>query len=250
MWVQAAECRPGNRAVVHHIIAFARGGRRENNDGFGGIGEQITGTAPGDPPLILPADTAVKIPAGSDVVFQMHYTPTGKEETDRSQIGLIYYKGEAPPKNIAHIRPILNMSFTIPPGESNHEVKSSFTFPRDVTLLGLMPHMHVRGKDFQYRATYPDGKSEILLSVPSYDFNWQSSYHFTEALKAPAGTKIDCLAHFDNSADNRANPDPTKTVKWGDQTWEEMMIGWVTYMVPNSATTESQPVKEARLTKP
>ena len=256
MWVQAAECRPGNRAVVHHIIVFARGEKserrekREDHDGFGRIGEHISGTAPGDPPLMLPPGVAVKIPAGSDLVFQVHYTPTGKVETDRSQIGFILYKGEMPPKRIAHTRPILNVAFQIPAGEANHEVKSSFTFPRDVTLLGLMPHMHLRGKDFLYRATYPDGKSEILLSVPSYDFNWQGSYRFTEPLKAPAGTKIDCLAHFDNSADNRANPDPTKTVRWGDQTWEEMMIGWVTYIVPNSGATESEPVKEARLTQP
>lgn len=252
MWVQAAECRPGNRAVVHHIIVFAKGEKsekRESNEGFGRIGEHISGTAPGDPPLMLPPGVAVKIPAGSDLVFQMHYTPTGKVETDRSQIGFIYYKGEMPPQKVAHTRPILNFSFEIPPGEANHEVESSFTFERDVTLLGLMPHMHLRGKDFLYRATYPDGKSEILLSVPSYDFNWQGSYRFNEPIKAPAGTTIDCLAHFDNSADNRANPDPTKTVTWGDQTWEEMMIGWVTYIVPNAAT-ESQPVKEARLGEP
>jgi len=247
MWVQAAECRPGNRAVVHHIIVFARGQKNENDEP---IGQHITGTAPGDPPLMLPPGVAVKISAGSDLVFQMHYTPTGKVEKDRSQVGFIFYKGEMPPKSIAHTRPILNMGFEIPPGEPNHEVKSSFTFHRDVVLLGLMPHMHLRGKDFLYRATYPDGRSEILLSVPSYDFNWQGNYHFTEAVSAPEGTKIDCLAHFDNSADNRANPDPTKTVTWGDQTWEEMMIGWVTYVTPNVPAADDEPVKEARLSEP
>jgi len=136
------------------------------------------------------------------------------------------------------------------PNDPNYETKATHEFKEDVTLLDLTPHMHLRGKDFLYRATYPDGRSEILLSVPSYDFNWQGSYRFTEPLSAPAGTKIDCLAHFDNSADNRANPDPTKTVSWGDQTWEEMMIGWVTYIVPNSGAAESQPVKEARLSEP
>ena len=113
-----------------------------------------------------------------------------------------------------------------------------------------MPHMHLRGKDFLYRATYPDGRSEILLSVPSYDFNWQGNYNFTEPVSAPAGTKIDCLAHFDNSADNRANPDPTKKVRWGDQTWEEMMIGWVTYVTPSLAAASNQPGKDERSSVP
>ncbi len=247
MWIQAAECRPGNRAVVHHIIVFARDSKKENNEG---IGEFVTGTAPGDPPLILPPGVALKISPGSELVFQMHYTPTGKVEKDRSQMGFIFYKGAMPPKGIAHTRPVLNMSFEIPPGEPNHEVKSSYTFERNVVLLGLMPHMHLRGKDFLYRATFPDGRSEILLSVPSYDFNWQGNYNFTEPVSAPAGTKIDCLAHFDNSADNRANPDPSRKVRWGDQTWEEMMIGWVTYVVPSLPDGGSQPVKDARLSVP
>ena len=118
----------------------------------------------------------------------------------------------------------------MPAGDSDDGVKASYAFREDVTLLTLMPHMHLRGKDFIYRATFPDGRKETLLSVPGYDFNWQNTYRFAEPPKVPRGTRIDCVAHFDNSAENPANPDPDKTVRWGDQTWEEMMIGWVGYM--------------------
>ncbi len=228
VWIQAAEARPGNRAVVHHIIVSSRDpkakgrGRRR--------GSSVCGTAPGDPPLILPPGVAKKIPAGSVLRFQMHYTPTGKVEKDRSEVGLVLYKGEMPPRRIATSKGIMNFRFKIPAGDPNYEVKSRYTFKQDALLLTLMPHMHLRGKDFQYRATYPDGRSEILLSVPGYDFNWQNTYRFTTPVSAPKGTRIDCVAHFDNSAGNPANPDSTEDVRWGDQTWEEMMIGWVGYM--------------------
>jgi hypothetical protein len=112
---------------------------------------------------------------------------------------------------------------------ANHEVRAAHTFPKAVRLLSLMPHMHLRGKDFQYTAYYPDGTSEVLLSVPSYDFAWQSVYRLAEPKPLPRGTRIECLAHFDNSADNPANPDPTRTVTWGDQVWDEMMIGYLDY---------------------
>lgn len=225
VWIQAAEARPGNMAVVHHILVSyhdksQRGWRRHG---------QICGNAPGDPPVILPPGVARKIPAGAILKFQMHYTPTGKVEKDRSQVGLIFYRGKKPPTGFARTRGIMNGKFRIPPGAANHEVKSSFTFRQDIKLLRLMPHMHLRGKDFLYRATYPDGKSEILLSVPRYDFNWQNAYRFATPKRIPSGTRIDCLAHFDNSADNPANPDATKQVRWGDQTWQEMMIGWVSF---------------------
>ena len=124
----------------------------------------------------------------------------------------------------------INARFRIPPGATNHRVVSTARFSRDAELISLMPHMHLRGKDFLYRALYPDGKKEILLSVPGYDFNWQHRYRFTKPFRVPAGTKIECIAHFDNSTDNPANPDPKKTVRWGPQTWEEMMIGFINYI--------------------
>ena len=121
----------------------------------------------------------------------------------------------------------MNTQFRIPAGAANHEVKSSFTFRDDVRLISLMPHMHLRGKDMEIKAILPDGSTRILLSVPKYDFNWQTTYQLARPLQAPAGTKIHCVAHFDNSAANPNNPDPTKLVTWGDQTTDEMMVGWL-----------------------
>lgn len=122
--------------------------------------------------------------------------------------------------------------FLIPPNDSNYEVRSSYTATQDIALDSLMPHMHFRGKDFRYTVVYPDGRQEVILSVPKYDFNWQLRYHLQSPLLLPKGTRIDCVAHFDNSANNKYNPDPTKAVHWGEQTWEEMMIGFFTYTVP------------------
>ena len=226
VWISAAEARPGNRAVVHHIIVFYRGPEEDS----GRLGQNwIAATAPGDMPLVLPPGVGRKIPAGSTLVWQMHYTPTGKEETDRSQVGLVFYKGDQPPDREAETHGIADHRFRIPPGEAHHQVESNMTIPRDAYLLSFMPHMHLRGKDFEYRATFPDGRSEVLLSVPRYDFNWQSTYRLAEPLLLPRGTRIDCVAHFDNSSGNPANPDPAETVRWGDQTWEEMMIGYIDY---------------------
>jgi hypothetical protein len=214
---------------VHHIIVYVR---EPNQRGFGGdISENfLTGTAPGDPPMILPPGVAKKIPAGSNLVFQMHYTPTGKEEKDRSEVGLVFYKAPEPPKHVAYTKGIMNRRISIPPGDANYLVESRFTFRNDGLLLNMMPHMHLRGKDFLFEAIYPDGARETLLSVPAYDFNWQNKYVFSQPKPMPKGTVMHCVAHFDNSPGNPANPDATKTVRWGDQTWEEMMIGWIDYI--------------------
>jgi hypothetical protein len=231
VWVQAAEARPGNRSVVHHIIVSYRDPKIKDRPGGRGAGDgMIVGTAPGDMPLILPPGVARRIPAGADLVWQMHYTPNGKPGKDRSQLGLIFYKGKEPPKWNAQTIGIMNTNFNIPAGAPNQLVESDWVLPRDTLLLSFMPHMHLRGKDFEYRAEYPDGHSEILLSVPRYDFNWQTAYRVALDVRLPKGTRIHCTAHFDNSANNPANPDPKKDVTWGDQTWEEMMIGWVDFV--------------------
>jgi hypothetical protein len=226
-WIQAAECKPGARSVVHHIIAFAailnKGLDREDGIGMG----MFAAYAPGDLGLVYPSGAARKIPKGVNVVFQVHYTPNGIETTDRSSVGIIFAK--EPPKSEVKMRAISNMRFSIPPNVDNEEVRSETTFPKDVVLFNLLPHMHLRGKDFKYDVIYPDGKSKTILSVPRYDFGWQSTYHFNEPLRLPAGSKIKCLAHFDNSKNNPWNPDPLATVRWGDQTWQEMMIGFVDY---------------------
>jgi mono/diheme cytochrome c family protein len=217
-WIQAAEIRPGNRAVVHHIIVFAQK-----------TGEQrlLVGYAPGEQPAVIPAGLARKIPAGSNLIFQVHYTPTGVAGKDRSYVGFIFTK--EPPKNEIVTRPVLNARFVIPAGDPNYQVESTYTFNEDSHIQSLMPHMHLRGKDFQFKLTYPDGTSKIILSVPKYDFSWQSYYILKEPVAAPKGARLDCLAHFDNSEQNKYNPDPRKEVRWGDQTWEEMMIGWTSY---------------------
>jgi hypothetical protein len=227
VWVQAAEARPGNRSVVHHIIVSSRDPKSTRGSPRGGGDNFIVGTAPGDMPLLLPPGVARKIPAGADLVWQMHYTPNGKEGKDKSQVGLIFYKGKEPPKAIAQTRGIMNTNFAIPPGDPSYLVESEWIAPRDTLLLSFMPHMHLRGKDFVYRAEYPDGRQEVLLAVPHYDFAWQTSYRLAAPVLLPKGTKLHCIAHFDNSVANPANPDSKKEVTWGDQTWEEMMIGWV-----------------------
>jgi len=199
------------------------------------------GFAPGEEPLILPEGVGLRIPAGADIVWQVHYTPTGKVETDRSELGLILCK-ERPPRALKG-NGAFNTTFSIPPGADNHRVVSQFKCVNDVELLSLMPHMHLRGKDFRYTAIYPDGKKEILLSVPNYDFNWQHRYMFAKPVSLPKVTTVECVAHFDNSAANPANPDPSKTVRWGDQTWEEMMIGWYSHVDAVNPATDQQGTK-------
>lgn len=224
MWIQAAEARPGNRAAVHHILLFyeVKGQKPDLMKNW------IDGAAPGNTPLQLPEGTGRRIPAGASLVWQMHYTATGKPEIDRSQFAFKFCKEK--PKFEAKVEGIVNQRFRIPPGDPNYLITSAHTFKSDALLYSFSPHMHMRGKDFEYRAIYPDGRNEIICSIPQYDFNWQAAYRLKQPLRLPKGTRIECSAHFDNSKGNPANPDPTKTVKWGDQTWEEMMIGYVDYV--------------------
>ena len=236
MWVQAAEAKPGNRAVVHHIIVYVDDHKFAKENRMRRVDSHLCGYAPGDLPSVYPEGTAKKVPAGSDLLFQIHYTPDGKVKTDRSKVGLIFAK--APVEHRAYTLGIAQRQFELPPGEADIPVRSSHTFEADARLLSFMPHMHLRGKSFRYEATYPDGRKETLLSVPAFDFGWQSYYTLAEPKAMPKGTTIDCLAYFDNSADNPYNPDPKKTVRWGEQTWEEMMIGYIDF-------TDDAPVKKA-----
>ncbi|MBM3813062.1 MAG: thiol-disulfide isomerase [Acidimicrobiia bacterium] len=234
-WVEAAEIRPDKREVVHHVIVFmVEQGARSGGDG----GNLLVGFAPGDPPMQLEPGTAKLVKAGTVFNIQMHYTTNGKATTDRSYFGLKLAKNR--PARQAITGRALNFGFKIPPGEPNHEVKASWTAREDVEINGFMPHMHLRGKDFKYTVVYPDGKSDVVLHVPKYDFNWQLAYELEKPLVLPKGSRIDCVAHFDNSPNNKYNPDPSKEVRWGDQTWEEMMIGWFTYTVPVQPAVVSQ----------
>jgi hypothetical protein len=227
-WIQAAEIRPGNRGVVHHIIVFVQEPGAKTGSGPEGRGFKLAGFAPGEQPKVFPTGTAKLVKAGSNLNFQLHYTPNGKPAKDRSHIGLIFAREPVRKKVLTGTA--TNFQFVIPPGDPNFEVKSSWTAKEDVRLVDLMPHMHLRGKDFTYTAVYPDGRSEIVLQVPKYDFNWQLLYRFKEPLLLPKGSRLDCVAHFDNSPNNKYNPDPAKEVRWGPQTWEEMMIGWFDYV--------------------
>ncbi|QDV34344.1 redoxin domain-containing protein [Tautonia plasticadhaerens] len=235
VWVQAAEARPTDRSVVHHIIAYIvpPGGDHEGRDRI-----HLCGYAPGEMPSVYPPGTAKRIPAGSVMILELHYTPIGKLRIDRSKVGLVLAR--RPVEREALTIGIADSEFEIPPGSgpdakeqaADFPVRSRFVFPRDAELIALMPHMHLRGKSFRYEAAYADGTGEILLDVPAYDFNWQSYYTLAEPIPFRAGDRIDCLAHFDNSPDNPVNPDPSKPVRWGSQTWEEMMIGFVDVSYP------------------
>lgn len=225
-WIKAAEARPGNRSVVHHIVAFVQSPR---GGGFRGTGVAV-GFAPGTPARIYPKGVARKIPAGSRLVFQMHYTPNGSPQEDISSVGFVF----ADPKEVKHeVRggTAMNKRLRIPPKTSDHKVTSQYRFRSEQMLVSMSPHMHLRGKSFRFEAHYPDGKKEILLDVPRYDFNWQLRYDLAKPKRMPKGTRLLCTAYFDNSKHNLNNPDPSKTVYWGDQTWEEMMIGWFTTIV-------------------
>ena len=225
-WIQAAEARPDNRAVVHHIIAFIRPPKEGFfGDGQGGGSRLLAGYAPGGGVRVNPPGVATLVPAGSKLVFQMHYTPNGSVQKDRSYVGVVFADPQTVHKRVRGGAPS-NHGFAIPPGDPHYKVTSQHKFERDMELMWFAPHMHLRGSAFRYEVAYPDGRREILLDVPKYDFNWQIRYVLAEPKLMPAGTTMHCTAYFDNSADNIANPDPTETVRWGDQTWEEMMIGW------------------------
>ena len=230
-WIERAEAKAGAPEVVHHILIFiVPAGQSLRMDAPGGV---LTGMAPGDMPMVLEPGYAKKLPAGARLVFQMHYTPNGRAQKDRSSVGLVFAKG--PPKHRVLTKPIHNSWFysgvtSIPPDAENFSIVAKATFAHDVQILGLLPHMHLRGKDFVYEAVRPDGKKETILSVPKFNFNWQSVYRPEKPIRLAKGTTLRCEAHFDNSAKNPQNPDPKKRLYWGDQTWEEMMIGWIDYV--------------------
>ena len=236
-WIKAAELQPGNRAVVHHILVFSLpGGRRERASLASVNGEFLAAYVPGHRPPVYDDGMAKLVPAGSKLVFQLHYTPIGTPQKDLSRLGLVF----ADPKTIKHVVTTQQVTeargLVIPPGHDNFEVKSrpSQRAPSEVQLLAMMPHMHLRGKAFRYTAHFPDGRSEILLDVPQYDFNWQTAYRLVKPVTLPKGAYLRGVAHYDNSEENLNNPDPSAMVRWGDQTWNEMMIGYFDVAVPTS----------------
>jgi hypothetical protein len=203
-----------------------------------GMAQGMGGFSPGGSIRHFPEGMGMRIPAGYSLVFQMHYTTYGQATTDRSKIGLKFAK--TPPKTILTTMALINASLSIPPGEANYTIDNEMTFNRDTVIYSLVPHTHVRGKGWHYEVTYPDGRKEVILSVPKYDFNWQHEYVFAQPLRLPAGSKLYATAWYDNSPNNKSNPDATKQVTWGDQTWEEMMYTSVTFYNPPAPQTAAQ----------
>jgi len=228
-WVTAMEPRPGNPAVVHHIVMYVMPPKGVSKYYSADLPKTqldwFASFAPGLRPPVLPEGTARFIPAGSKLMFQMHYTPNGKAQSDQSYVGIKFADPKTVQREIA-VQHSGTHDFVIPAGDSNHRVDSEYEFQHDSLLWSVSPHMHLRGKDFNYKLIYPDGREEVVLDVPQYDFGWQTTYIFDEPKRVPKGTKMQCVAHFDNSADNLNNPDPTKEVRYGPQTWEEMCYGW------------------------
>ena len=244
MYVQAVDVQPGNRKTVHHVIAYldVNGEARKldaqdpkpgyvtegTGPGFDSEGT-VGGWAPGVTPLVLPEGVGYLLPKGADIVMQVHYYRTGHLERDRSRLGLYFSKTAETAK--LRIGDAINSDFVIPAGENWYEVLASETFKKDVYLLATMPHMHLLGRDMRLVAITPSGDKHDLIWIQDWDFNWQDVYHYREPLFLPAGTRVDLVAHFDNSAENPANPhDPPIPVGWGEKTTDEMCIGFLYYV--------------------
>jgi hypothetical protein len=213
-WIKAVEFRPGSE-VVHHIIARP----------FGGI-------APGNVPTVYRDGYSAKAVAGQDYVWNMHYHKEpgpGTGMFDQSSLAVVFYPEGYVPEHVLSTNPLGPMNFKIPAGDPNYEASATYTFEKDTLINGMMPHMHYRGTRVLYELFYPDGTEENLLSVPNYDFNWQTVYRFKEPKAVPAGTKVKFTGWWDNSADNLSNPDPTVDITWGEATDEEMLFGWLSF---------------------
>jgi peroxiredoxin len=232
-WLRAVAIHPGNLKVVHHCIARSQTAKKE--DDGSGRGVWLQGWAPGISAGEFPTNTGRLLRKGSTLDIEMHYTTMGSPQTDETEIG--FYKLPAAPKMRLENHPIANVDFSIPPGDEDAQTFAAYPVNADSLLFALAPHMHLRGAWMRYEALYPNGKRETLLSVPHYDFNWQTGYMLRKPKKMPAGSWILCSGGFDNSASNPSNPDPAKRVAWGDQSFEEMFIGFIEMAeIPRSPT--------------
>ena len=223
-WVQAAECRAGNRSVVHHITVFAVPPEVQVDIHDPNLFRYaFVGTSPGGKPCLFPPGVARLLSAGTRFIFEIHYTPRGRAETDLSSVGLKFVDAGQVRRPVQTVI-AMNTALDIPPMDPDYVAATDYTLTDDVELLLLNPHMHLRGRSFRFTAMFPHGRAEVLLDVPHYDFNWQHNYFLAEPKKLPQGTVIRCEGHFDNSPQNLSNPDPASRVRWGDQTWQEMLV--------------------------
>jgi len=270
-WIRAAEIRPGNRRVVHHVHVSVVAGESEAGSTsiesmtaltkfllregtltrvradapvvdnacatdtpdlpyLTGFQEgALASFLPGRAPDVFPAGSAKWIPPRSKFEFVIHYARTSSQpQTDRTSVGL--YLAPAPPQDVLRRMDLRNFFFRIPPGDASHEVKRCYTFEKDKLLLSITPHMHYRGHDVTYELVRPGGQREILLAVPHYSFNWQLVYRLKEPLRVEKGSRLIVTAHYDNSPNNAANPDPSQAIRWGDKSEEEMMTSWIEYL--------------------
>lgn len=230
LWVRGLEILPGARDVVHHVLVFVapKGARKRD---LGGARTFFAGYVPGTRAELMPSGYAKRIPANSELVFQVHYTPNGTATEDLSKLGLLFTDEQSVTHEVVTTSAV-NLRFSIPPGAANHAVTA--TLPEklpECELLSFSPHMHVRGKSFKYTIVYPGKRREVVLDIPHYDFNWQTEYRLASPIQVPVGTRMRCDATFDNSDGNLNNPDSKAWVSWGDQTYEEMMIGYFHYAV-------------------
>ena len=236
-WIQKVEVRPSDTRVVHHAVVYIREPGSKWLEGQPGsvafslpLAKSFTTSdilmvyTPGNSIDLWKSGMAKKIKAGSELVLQMHYTANGQATTDRTRIGVVFAK--EPPKQAVLTLQMGNDKFVIPPEDPSYRVSVSGTLPNDALLLGLFPHMHLRGRSFEYAIVRPNGAVETLLKINHYDFNWQLNYRLSEPRLIPAGTRLRWTAYFDNSANNPLNPDPKAEVRFGEQSWEEMMIGF------------------------
>lgn len=236
-WVQAIEVQPGDRNVVHHALIHLAGAEEQAGDPRDAAAEERGGFwgeyVPGQNTLVYPAGFAKKLPKAARLKFQMHYTPSGTATTDRTRVGVIY--APEPPAHEVRVAGIVNARISIPPGAADHREEAVLKLPFDATIMGFLPHLHVRGKACRYEVVQGGGNRTTVLDIPRYDFNWQLLYRLHEPLSLAAGDGIVFTAWYDNSVDNPANPDPSKTVRWGPQTFDEMHLGYVEYYVPGVA---------------
>jgi hypothetical protein len=274
-WIMDAEVRPGNRSVVHHASVIIRppGSQWMKDAKVGEVyfppkrpeGQAIDNTrpeanqqmewfvgyVPGMHPqrYFYPEQGAGRmIAAGSDIFLEIHYTASGKPAVDQSKVGFVLAK-EPPKKQLLNVM-LIDFNFEIPPQAADYPGHTWATLNAPATLLYSQPHLHMRGKDMEIKLTYPTGESRTLVSVPRYSYLWQTIYVQDEAIELPKGTRIDVFAHWDNSPNNPHNVDSTKTVRWGDQSWDEMLLGVITMVIDPQADLdklfEKPPKREAR----
>ena len=263
-WIQAVEVRPSDRTVVHHAVIYLRepgskwmmdakpgvpyvppnltAGSRFANV-LGASNDVLTVYTPGMVPDIWKDGQAKQIKAGTDFVIQMHYTANGKPTKDQTSIGLVYAKGE--PKERIVTTAAVNNRFIIPAGDGNFKAEATVPVVNPMTMISLFPHMHLRGKSFQYELIYPTGETKTILRVDHWDLNWQLSYKLAEPIELTPGMKVRATAWWDNSANNPSNPDPSKEVTWGDQSWEEMLVGFYDVAVNPKVTNKNMYSKQA-----